>query len=72
MKLPKKEKVWVSYNDAQHNLRFILTSKENSREVYYLYELVNDELVKLGKSASPTELENKFKVAEKLKGFSSS
>jgi len=66
IKYPKGEKVWVGYYDTQKNLRFIMTSKENNRDFYFLYELVNGEFKKLGKARSPKELEDKFEVSAKL------
>lgn len=66
IKYPKGEKVWVGYYDTQKNLRFIMTSKENNRDFYFLYELVDGEFKKLGKARSPKELEDKFEVSAKL------
>jgi len=57
---PKNERVWVGYYSREQDLRFILTSKRDSREWYFLYELQDTEFVKLGKSKNPNELENKF------------
>ena len=68
MKNPKGESVWVRYYDADGVLRFIMTSKENNREYYYLYECAGSELKKLGRSRSPKDLEEKFDVENKLKG----
>lgn len=31
LKYPKGEKVWVSYYDATHTLRFIITTKDKFR-----------------------------------------
>ena len=60
---PKGERVWVGYYTTDHNLLFIMTSKE-SRDFYYLYELVNGSFKKLAKS--PQELEEKFEVDKRL------
>lgn len=68
-KYPKGERVWVGYYNSNHELRFILTSKDN-RDFYYLYELVNSNFCKLGKARSPTELEEKFHVYQKMEGHS--
>ncbi len=65
VKYPKRETVWVSYYNANHELLFIITSKP-LRDCYYLYELVGGEFKKLGRAAIPTELEEKFKVYEKM------
>lgn len=70
MKYPKGERVWVEYLDTQHNLRFIVTSKDNDRGFYFLYELDDGKFNKLGKSRSPKELEDKFEISKKLPGGS--
>lgn len=66
LKCPKGERVWVGYYNAEHELCFILTSKE-SREFYFLYELVDGEFKKLGKARTPKELEDKFEVSKKMR-----
>ena len=66
-KYPKSERVWVGYYNRAHELKFIITSKE-LRDFYYLYELVDGEFRKLGRSKSPKELEEKFEVDKKLRG----
>jgi hypothetical protein len=55
----------VGYYDSHHELRFILTSKD-SRDFYSLYELVDGNFCKLGKARSPTELEEKFRVYQRM------
>ena len=65
-KYPKGERVWVGYYSAEHELCFILTSKE-SREFYFLYELVDGEFKKLGKARTPKELEDKFEVSKRMR-----
>lgn len=66
LKYPNGEWVWCSYYDADHKLIFILTSKESSREYYFLYELVDGAFKKLGRARSPKELEAKFDVGKKM------
>lgn len=66
LKYPKGERVWVGYYNAQHELIFIMTSKETSRDYYFLYELVDGTFRKLGKARSPKELEAKFDVEKKM------
>lgn len=66
LKYPKGERVWVGYYNAQHELLFIMTSKETSRDYYFLYELVDGTFRKLGKARSPKELETKFDVEKKM------
>ena len=65
-KYPKGERVWVGYYNANHELLFILTSKESSREYYFLYELADGAFRKLGRARSPLELEEKFDVCKKM------
>ena len=65
IKYPKGEIIWVSYLNRRHGLRFIITSKP-IREYYFLYEVVDDEFVKLGKAKTPIELEEKFNISNKL------
>lgn len=69
-KYPKGERVWVGYYNQSNELMFIMTSKEASRDYYFLYELVDGEFRKLGRAKSPKELEDKFDVDEKLRGKS--
>lgn len=66
---PKGERLWTTYYNAQQELLFILTSRENSRDFYYLYRVGKGEkLTKLGKARSPRELEEKFAVHEQMRG----
>lgn len=65
MQYPKGEVVWVSYYNYKHKLKFIITSKI-VREYYTLYEVVGEEFRKLGRARNPKELEEKFKVEDKL------
>lgn len=67
LKYPKGERVWVSYYDSTHTLRFIITTKDKYCEYYYLYELVDGEFKKLGRAKVPTELEKKFNIDKVLK-----
>ena len=63
---PKGERVWAGYYDRAGNLLFIVTSKENSRDWYYLYEPAGDKFKKLGKAKSPPELENKYHIRDRM------
>lgn len=65
MKYPKGEIVWVFYYTTKGELRFIMTSKQ-ARDFYFLYEVVDGEFKKLGKSNNPTKLEEKFNLKENL------
>lgn len=62
---PKGEHVWTSYYNSSHELLFILTSK-TARDFYFLYETDDGTFKKLGKAKSPLELEEKFKVHERM------
>lgn len=64
--VPKGEMAWIGYYDTSHNLKFLVTSKSNNRDFYFLYEVVDGTLKKLGKSRSPKELEEKFNVWKKV------
>jgi len=66
MTWPKGERIWAGYYDRAGHLLFIVTSKQNNRDWYYLYALEDDEFKKLGKAKSPPELENKFHVNERM------
>lgn len=64
----KGECVWISYYNEAKELRFVITSKETSRDYYFLYEIVDGEFNKLGRAKSPKELEEKFGVNKALGG----
>lgn len=66
MNYPKGERVWTDYRNAFGQLRFTVTSTP-SRDYYFLYEVDDEKLKKLGKAKTPTELEEKFKICDKLK-----
>ena len=65
-KYPKGERVWAGFYYSIHELWFIVTSKD-SRDFYFLYELVEGNFRKLGKARSPTELEERFRVYQRMK-----
>lgn len=66
IKYPKGERVWVGAYNSRHELQYIITSKESSREFYYLYEFLPDgTFKKFGKSRSPAELEERFRASRK-------
>lgn len=64
-KYPRGERVWMSFFSANHDLKFIITSKESSREYYFLYELLDGSFKKIGKARSPKDLEEKFEVRKR-------
>lgn len=62
---PKGERVWVGYYNRNHELLFIMTSKE-ARDYYFLYEVVDGKFKKLNRAKSPKELEKKFEVSKRM------
>lgn len=66
IKYPKNELIWFHYFNSNHVFMFLSTSSQ-SRDWYYLYEFKDGRLIKLGKGRSPIELEERFKVDERLK-----
>ena len=67
IKCPKGEMVWVRYCSSSGDTRFVLTSKTMNRDFYYLYEVIDGKLNKLGRGRNPSELEGKFDVKNKTK-----
>ena len=66
IKIPKGEKVWVSYLTSDKRLKYIITSKL-SKDYYYLYEISDSgEIKKLGRAKSPNDLESTFQVKQKI------
>lgn len=55
--IPKNEQVWVTHYTKDRRIKCIITSNK-SREMYFLYaEDESGELVKIGRSPDPSELE---------------
>ena len=65
-KYPASETVWVRYANSKGETICIITSKE-TRDWYYLYDLVDGKFVKRGKAKEPPELVEKFNVYERMK-----
>lgn len=64
---PKGEVCWVGYCDRDGNVRYVITSKLNNRDVYFLYANNGGKLERIGKGCcSPTELCRKNDVYGKL------
>ena len=57
---PKNEHVWTEYYARDGTVKFIITSKNTSRDLYYVYELRDGAFVKLGRNASPNVLEDTY------------
>lgn len=64
-KYPKGEIVWTGYVNKDGDVVCITTSKP-ARDYYFLYELNGSEYVRLGKAASPLELERKFNTNKRM------
>lgn len=64
--IPKGERVWVNYFSEKNELMFIITTKESTRDYYYLYELVDGKPKRLGKSRSPGDLEEKYSIRKRI------
>lgn len=59
-KINKNEKVWVTRTDENQNIKYVITGKPD-RSVYYLYSVdENNNVKKISKARSPTELEKIF------------
>lgn len=59
-KINKNEKVWVTRTDENQNIKYVITGKPD-RTVYYLYRIdEHNNVKKIGKARSPTELEKIF------------
>jgi hypothetical protein len=65
VKYPKGEDVCVTCFNRDKEPLFLITNKPNAK-IFYIYEFVGNELIKLGKGSSPLELENKFNVAKRM------
>lgn len=58
-KIPKSELLWVTHYDSRGSPRFFITSNAD-RERYYIYEIKEGGVVRLGSSQSPLQLEQKY------------
>ena len=66
LKVPKGEHAWTGYYNKEDELLFVLTTKQYDPSWFFLYENQGGELKKLGKAKTPAELEEKYKVTEKM------
>ena len=64
--IPKGEHAWVGYYNSVGSLLFIITSKNNNRDLYYIKKNKNGSFVKLGKGNDPLSLCNKFDVYNRI------
>lgn len=65
-KIPKSETPKVTIRNSKGVDKFLITQKTNDF-IYYLYEIVDGKINKLGQANSPTKLETKFNVWKKVK-----
>ena len=65
--VPRGERGWVGYYNKNGTLLFLITSKTNSRETYFLYENQDGKLVKLGKGLDPMKLCEKYNVYGRIR-----
>lgn len=56
---PKGEISWVAIHNADGTMTHLITSKP-TRDFYYIYEVKDGSLIKLGRDRNPTALERKF------------
>lgn len=64
-KCPKNELRWTAYTNIDGEIIFRMTSNL-SREIYYLYEFIDNEFKKVGRGRTPIELEEKFNIVARL------
>ena len=60
LQYPKGEIVWASYYGSDKELQYIVTSKP-IRDCYFLYQVDEERLIKLGKAKTPLGLEKYVK-----------
>ena len=58
--IPKNERIWVTIQDKNKKNCHVITSKEDNRSMYYLYDCEDGNIEKLGHGRSPIELENQW------------
>lgn len=56
MKFPKGERVWVNY-PVDEVVKYIVTSREMDRVLYFLYKVEGDKLEKISKSDNPMDFD---------------
>lgn len=60
-KINPEEKIWVQYLNENKELTHIVTSNRLRTE-YYLYEIQNDEPVKIQSAVSPAEFSDTISI----------
>lgn len=64
--IPSSEKIW-SKTVLLSGQIFFITSKQNDRSVYYLYELRNGKAVRIDKDSNPRIMEERIIKNERTK-----
>ena len=59
--IPKGEKVWVTYCRLNSEDKYYVTTKNGSRDIYYLYKEEKGKIEKIDKSSNPSEFEKLIK-----------
>lgn len=57
--IPRTERIWLT-SQTEGGETYYITSKENDRNMYFLYRLDGEKAVKVGKAKSPVDLEAKY------------
>lgn len=65
MKIPKNEELCTTYCEAGGKEVFVMT-RDLFGITYFLYDVSDGTMKRLGKAASPIELEKKHSVNEKI------
>lgn len=63
--VPSGESICVTYLDRSGNEVYLTTTKAATSQ-FYLYQINDSELIKLGKDPSPLKLEEKFGVIDRI------
>lgn len=64
--IPSSEKIWSKIVLLSGQI-FFITSKQNDRSVYYLYELRNGKAVRIDKDSNPRIMEERIIKNERTK-----
>ena len=59
-RIPSNEQVWVTICSKKKDNYHVITSKDDSRSRYYIYNCHGDTVDRLGYGKTPTELENQW------------
>lgn len=56
MKIPKGERVWVNYL-VDEVVKYIITSREMDRALYFLYKVDGEKFEKISKAENPMDFD---------------